>query len=321
MKRFARLCWIGIALALVTACDRATPPLLGSLEWDRISVLAEVSEPVTQWHVAEGDRVRAGTLLLELDQRRMQARVAQARAELARQQAILSERSNGARPEAIDAARGRLASARASMRDAQLALERIGGLRQRKLVSVADLDRATAARDQARANVRTAEANLRELTRGTRIEQIEQAAAAVDAAETQLQALRLSEARLQVRAPRDGVVDALPFQPGDQVRLGASLADLLVGDAPYARVFVPASQRAGIAPGQAMQVAIEGVQQPFAATVRQISSEPSFTPYFALTGDDASRMVYRAELQLSGERLDQLPAGLPVRAWIASDGG
>ena len=36
--------------------------------------------------------------------------------------------------------------------------------------------------------------------------------------------------------------------------------------------------------------------------VRSIASDASFTPYYALTGDDASRLVYRAEVLLEGSR-------------------
>jgi HlyD family secretion protein len=44
-----------------------------------------------------------------------------------------------------------------------------------------------------------------------------------------------------------------------------------------------------------------------------IRSEPGFTPYYALIGEDAARLSYLAEIQLSGKDATQLPAGLPVR--------
>jgi len=47
--------------------------------------------------------------------------------------------------------------------------------------------------------------------------------------------------------------------------------------------------------------------------VRSIARDPSFTPYYALTGDDASRLVFRAELLLTDPGAEQLPAGLPVQ--------
>ena len=72
--------------------------------------------------------------------------------------------------------------------------------------------------------------------------------------------------------------------------------------------------RPNIAIGDSLRVKVEGVDEPFEATVRSIASESSFTPYFALTGEDASRLVYRAELVLKGEAARRLPAGLPVQA-------
>jgi HlyD family secretion protein len=153
---------------------------------------------------------------------------------------------------------------------------------------------------------------LRELTQGTRPEQVEQAAAAVDAARASLETLMLTRERLTVRAPRAGRVDALPFHPGDQPPVGAELVSMLVGDAPYARVFVPAPRRAELGIGSRFEVRVEGVAAPFAASLRSIRSEPSFTPYYALAGDDATRLVYPAELLLDGGT--ELPAGLPVTA-------
>src|SRR4029077_1999843 len=127
---------------------------------------------------------------------------------------------------------------------------------------------------------------LRELTHGTRPEQIEQAAAAVDAAKATLNGLELTRARLTVGAPRAGRVDALPFRAGDQPSVGAEMVSMLVGDAPYARVFVPASQPADLKIGDRFEVRIQGVATPFTAKLRSIRSEPSFTPYYALAGDD-----------------------------------
>ena len=44
-----------------------------------------------------------------------------------------------------------------------------------------------------------------------------------------------------------------------------------------------------------------------------VRSEPVFTPYFALSGKDASRLSFLAEVQLEGEGVGELPAGLPLR--------
>ena len=309
-----RLLLSALLLAALTGCTDADKPLLGTLEWDRVSLPAEASEVLLRIAVAEGERVEAGQLLLELDPRRQDARIAQARAEVEQAAAHLAELSNGARSETIDAARADLARNRAELTDAERSFSRIAELYQRKQVAIAELDRARAARDQASAATRSAEAQLRELTNGTRPEQLEQAAAALEAARGNLAQLEVGREHLSLRAPRAGLVDALPFKVGDQPPAGAELVSLLVGEQPYARVFIPASIRAQVSVGDLMRVFVEGVEQPFQARVRSIRSEAAFTPYYALTGDDASRLMYRAELVLQGEAARQLPAGLPLRA-------
>ena len=315
MRAELRFLIVTASAALSAACSDTGPtPLVGALEWDRIAVTAELAEPVLAWHVAEGDRVDAGAALLDQDARRQDARIAEARGNLASSEAKLAELTHGARIETIDAARANLAAARAAQTDAEAEYTRVAEMRKRELVAASAVDQALATRNQRRAQTQAAEAQLRELTQGTRPEQVEQAAAAVDAARATLGTLELTRERLAVRAPRSGRIDALPFHPGDQPPVGAELVSLLVGDAPYARVFVPAPQRADLQPGARFEVRVEGVAAPFTATLRSIRSEPSFTPYYALAGDDASRLVYRAELVLEGTEAAELPAGLPVSA-------
>lgn len=313
-----RLFWLWVFSAALGGCADNSTALLGTLERDRVALTAEAAEPVLRWHVAEGDAVEAGALLLELDPARAQARLERATAQVAEAEALFTELSHGARRETIDAARAALGGAHAAASEAEREHARIAELRQRGLVAASAADQASANRARFEAERVATEARLRELTRGTRPEQIERAAAAVDAARASQRELALNLARLEVRAPGAGRVDALPFKPGEPPPTGATVASLLVGS-PYARVFVPAPQRAGLAPGQRMRVEVEGIATPFDAELRSIRSEPSFTPYYALAGDDAARLVYRAELVLHGEDLDALPAGLPVRAWPLSD--
>src|SRR5688572_26850383 len=313
MRREARVPLTALlACATLAGCEEpGSAPILGTLEWDRVAVTAELAEPVLHWAVAEGDRVEAGTAILALDARRQDARIAEAESDLAASEARLAELANGATIETIDAARANLAGARAAQADAETEYTRVAELRKRELVAQSGVDQALAARNQRRAETQAADAQLRELTRGTRPEQVEQATASVAAARAALDTLKLTRERLTVRAPRSGRIDALPFRAGDQPPVGAELVSMLVGEAPYARVFVPAPRRTEVKAGMRFEVRVEGIAAPFMATLRSIRSEPSFTPYYALAGDDASRLVYRAELLLENAAgVAELPAGL-----------
>ena len=313
----ARIAFV-IGLLALAACahDDRPPALLGTLEWDRIGVPAEVSEPITEIFVHEGDTVAADQLLLKLDAQRIQAQVDAAQADTQRLSAALDELRHGARAETIDAARGTLAHAQSTAANARIARDRAADLRRKGLNAQVDLDNAETALRQANADAATARANLDVLLHGTRPEDVAQGEAALAQAQASLEQLHVTLRRLEAHAPRAGRVDALPFKLGDRPPVGAAVASLLVGDAPYARVFVPEGLRADVQPGARFSVRVDGVAQPFSATLARIRSEASFTPYYALNGDDASRLTYRAELALDGEAARKLPAGIPCQATL-----
>ncbi|MCC7096529.1 MAG: HlyD family efflux transporter periplasmic adaptor subunit [Thermomonas sp.] len=303
---------LGFALALsLTACNQSSPQVLGTLEWDRISLPAPAAEKIVAIDVHEGQQVAAGTRLLQLELTRTQAQLDAARA-LARQgDAALAELRAGPRSEQIAQARAMLASAQAQAVDARAYYERLRPLGQRKLVAAAEVDRARAAAGNADGQVRAAQAALAELLHGTRSEDIAQGEAAAAAAQAEAAAQSATLGKLDITAPRAGRVDSLPYKLGDQAPIGAPLAILLVGDAPHARVYVPERMRADVKPGMAAQVFVDGRDGSFAGHVRMVRSEPVFTPYYALNGDDAARLSYIAEVVL--DHPGDLPAGLPVR--------
>lgn len=89
---------------------------------------------------------------------------------------------------------------------------------------------------------------------------------------------------------------------------------LLVGERPYARVYLPQPLRLQVKVGQPAQIQLEGGRTVLKGHVRAIRSEPSFTPYYALTGDDVERLSYLAEIEVDeASDMQTLPAGLPVQ--------
>jgi HlyD family secretion protein len=307
-----RTALLSLPALLFVACAPEPPQALGTLEFDRITVPAPVAERIVAIHVREGELVKAGTSLLTLDRTRVEAETQATAAEAQRRREALTELEAGARAEQVRQARASLAAAEADARDATAYYDRVRGLAERQLVAASDVDRARAAASSANAQVRRAEAVLDELLHGTRPEQVAQGEAALRGAQASEAAQRALLAKLEVVAPRDGRIDSLPYRLGDQAPVGSPLVVMLVGGAPYARVYVPEPIRAGVHVGDAARVYVEGSDTAHAGRVRMIRSEPVFTPYYALTGEDAARLSYLAEVSLEAEAAD-LPAGLPVR--------
>lgn len=306
--------WIACAAVLaLAACSKTPPQALGTLEFDRITMPAPVAERVVAIDVREGESVKTGQPLLKLDPSQTLANLAAAQAQAAQQQAVLLELQVGPRKEDIAKARADLAAAQAQARDARAYYQRLLPLQHDNYVAASDIDRARAAAGNADGQVAAAKAALDELLNGTRPEQIAQAQSALAAAKAQVEAQQVLLTKLNVVAPRDARIDSLPYKLGDQAPVGAPLAVLLAGNAPYARIYVQEPMRASVHVGDRMRIHIDGRDQAFEGTVRMIRSEPDFTPYYALIGDDAQRLSYLAEVTLGADAA-QLPAGLPIRA-------
>ncbi|MCF3467310.1 MULTISPECIES: HlyD family secretion protein [Stenotrophomonas] len=306
---------LGLAgIGLLAGCGQSTPTALGTLEWDRITVPAPAAEVIATVEVREGQRVKAGAVLMQLDPARGDAQFAAAQADTARAQAQLEELKLGPRQEQIAQAQAQLAALRAQSSEATAYYRRVQPLARQRLIAAAELDRARAAAGHAAASARAAEQAWLERVHGSRAQDIAQGQAAADAAQAQQVVQGVNLQKLQLRAPRDGVIDALPYRQGDQAPIGAPLAVMLVGERPYARVYLPQPLRLQVKVGQPAQIQLEGGGTVLKGHVRAIRSEPSFTPYYALTGDDVERLSYLAEIDVdAASDMQKLPAGLPVQ--------
>ena len=309
----AMILFTGVGLG---ACTKTPPQALGTLEYDRITLPAPVAERIVAIDVREGEQVKAGQALLQLDPAHTQSELAAVEAQARQQRELLAELEAGPRSEDISKARATLRAAQAQAREARAYYNRLLPLKGKDYVAAADLDRARAAAGNAEGQVAVAQAALDALLHGTRPEQLAQAQAAVAAMTAQASAQRVLLGKLSIVAPRAGRVDSIPYKLGDQAPIGAPVAILLAGDAPYARIYVPEQQRAGVHVGDAIRVFVAGRDTPYAGKVRMLRSEPGFTPYYALIGDDTARLSYLAEITL-GPQATNLPAGLPVRVEFA----
>ncbi len=115
-----------------------------------------------------------------------------------------------------------------------------------------------------------------------------------------------------MRAPRKGVVDALPYELGERPPKGAPVVVMLAGGQPYARIYIPETRRTRVGAGTAATVRIDGSDRDWKAEVRYVSSEAAFTPYYSLNARERGRLAYLAEIVLTEPDATTLPTGIPV---------
>lgn len=312
MKTF--LAFMGAAL--LCACTRHDDNTLpGTLERDRVELVADANEAIISLPFAEGAAVKAGDVIVVQDRALSASDLDAARAQVAEAEARSQELENGPRNTTIRAAVARRDAARAQRDSAVRERNRLLGLVARSLVSQQDADRQSAVADSAEASLREAEADLRELQEGTRAEQVAQARQAVDVARANLRSLETTSSRLEVRTPIAGTIDSLPFHVGEKPARGATVAVLLATTAPFARVHVPEPLRARVKIGTPASIHVDGIERSFKGQVRFIASDAEFTPYYSLTVADRSRLSFLAEVVFD-DTAEFLPSGVPVEATL-----
>jgi HlyD family secretion protein len=305
------------ALALLASCARDHQNTLpGTLERDRVELVADADEFIIALPFAEGAAVKVGDVVVVQDGAISRAELDAARAQLAQAEARVDELRNGPLSTTIRAAAARRDRARAERDDAVRERDRLLGLVARSLVSKSEADRQAALANAAEASLSEAESALRELQQGTRAELVTQARQAADSARASVKSLETTSNRREVRSPVSGIIDALPFHVGERPARGATVAVLLSSGAPFARVHVPENVRARVRAGTAARVHVDGVARDFPAKVRFVASEAEFTPYYSLTAADRSRLSFLAEVVIDDAAAAQIPSGVPVEVTL-----
>jgi len=313
---FTRYCFLFI-FPLLSACDNTkTGIALGTLERERIAHTATVSEVIIALPVSAGSQVTKGTVLVKLDDTIQKAQVAKAKAQMQQAKANLEKVHNGARTEEVAAASAQVAGAKAALVKSEANYQRAKTLIKKELASQATLDNALASRDENNAKLDSAQEKLLQLINGARIEDLQIADAILATAIAVLESEKKKLSDLTITAKRNGLLDNLPWNLGERVTQGSPVAIVLAGNAPFARVYVPEPYRVKVKVDDKLSVHIDGLTAPITGTVRWISAEPAFTPYYALNQAERANLMYLAEIQLP-DSASELPMGVPAQVSLA----
>jgi len=223
---------------------------------DNFEAHAPAASTVKRLLVKEGDRVRAGQLLLQLDDAEARARAAKALAQLKAAEANLQAVEIGGTREEVLTSKPELVKAQTERDAARRNLDAMRRLQERGAASPAEVEAA-------QARLQTAQAQLSALQQKggagryspaevARVQaQAEQAKAEYAAAEDLLHSSN-------VTAPRDGVVYSLPVRQGGFVNAGDLLTQVADLTTVQVRAFIDEPDIGRLATGQPVSVTWEG---------------------------------------------------------------
>jgi HlyD family secretion protein len=192
---------------------------------------APVATTVKRLLVKEGDHVRQGQLLLQLDDAGLRSQAARAQAQMKAAQADQSAVSNSGTREELLTLETQLIKARNARDTAQRNLDAYRRLQQQGAASAGEVKQTEDALQRAQADV-----TLLEQKKQDRYSQPEVAKVLAQGAEAQAayEAAEDALAKSSVRAPFDGIVYSLPVKQGAYMQTG----DLLLQEGDLTRMLV-----------------------------------------------------------------------------------
>jgi HlyD family secretion protein len=319
MRIFSTLLVSAVLAAACRGTEDSEIRLNGRLEAPTVDLAPKVAGRVAEVRVREGDRVKAGQLLVRLDLGETSVAVERDRSALSAAQAHLQDLEVGSRRAEIEVAQAEVEDRRAALELARRELERQGTLLRGKVGTQADFDRASTTADRAEAALRMSRERLELLRQGSRRWQTEQARREVGRAGAVLKQSETLAKEAEIRAPADGVVLHRVAEPGLLLAAGQPALTLAFADRLYVRTFIPETKLGRVRTGQPARVSVDAFPgRTFPARVTEISPDAEFTPKPVETREERVNLVYAAEVDLDAGWNAPLVPGQPAEVVVES---
>jgi HlyD family secretion protein len=313
----------------------------GRTEADHYLSATKVGGKVIKINRQEGDAVKEGDVLAQLDDAQIRAKVTQAAAAYGAVLAQYKAAQTGLEvlqkqvPLKIATAKASVTHAQAQLKAAQANeeqalkdLNRMQALLEKGSVNQHRVEQARLAYKTAKANRITAETAVNQaqkLLDETELgwDQIKAKTDEVNAVKAQtLQAqAALMEAMsvlndMRITAPIDGVITTQLAHEGEVLAPGSGLFDQINLDKIYLKGYVAEKNIGKIHLGQKAEIHFDSLERPYPATIRFISSQTEFTPKEVQTQDERVKLVYAVKFYLDDNPQHRITPGLPADAYV-----
>ena len=322
MNRATRRLAAAAALTLLVAGCRkgdggTTVRLNGRIEAPTVDLAPKIAGRVVEVKFREGDRVKAGDLLVLLDLGETSFSVERDREALGSAEARLEDLRAGSRSQEVASAEADVADKRAAVDLARKELSRQETLMARKVGIPRDLDRAKSELARAEAMQKASQERLALAREGSRRYQKDQALSDVKRAQTVVKQSETVAREAEIRAPADGVVLHRMAEPGLLLGAGQPALTMAFAGRLYVRAFIPETKLGRVRQGSPAQVSVDSFPgRLFAAHVTEISPDAEFTPKPVETREERVNLVYAAKIDLDAGWAEPLVPGQPAEVTI-----
>ena len=220
----------GILLLLSSGCgnnkEENTILASGTIESVNVTVSSKSSGQIKKFLVNEGDQVKAGDLLAEIDHDLLDIQLRQAVANVELANAQLKLLISGAREEDIKLSEDNLKQSKINLDQAKIDKERMLTLYDAGSVTKKQLEDAEAKYDITESQYNSSRENLKKIRRITRPEEIEQSRANLKRAISASDLLKQNIEDCKIYAPVNGIISKKYVEEGEIVNPNSSLLKL-----------------------------------------------------------------------------------------------
>jgi multidrug efflux pump subunit AcrA (membrane-fusion protein) len=234
------------------------------------AIVPKITAPVKRTYVQRGARVRAGQLLVELENQDLAGAATESRAALAQADATFETTTKATVPEELQKAELDAKAAEDAVAAQQALFDNRQKLFREGAIAQKDVNDAQVALSQARTQAETARKHLEDLKSFANDQALRAAAAQRDAARGHNESAQAQLSYSRITSPIDGVVTDLPFYPGETPAAGAPVVTVMDVSRVIARTHVSQSEASEISIGNDARV-IGGNGIPIPAKVTQLS--------------------------------------------------
>jgi HlyD family secretion protein len=246
---------------------------------DQAAITPKVSAPVAKFFVNRGDHVKAGQLLATLENRDLDAAVAESKGQLAQAEAAYRNVSAASIPEDLTKAEADVRADTEQFNAAERLLQSRQDLFKQGALARKQVEEAQVQYAQAKSQLDAAQEHLRIIRGVGRQSQTESAAAQVAAAKAHVQAAEAQLGYAQIHSPISGVVSERPLYAGEMAASGAPLITVVNVSEIVARANIPSEQASALKVGDAATITATqlGLALPAKVTVVSPATDPGAT--------------------------------------------
>lgn len=294
--------------------DSNTITASGTIESINVTVSTKTMGQVLRIIINEGDKVKKGDLLVEIDHALLDIQLRQAEASVEIANAQLKLLLRGARREDIKQSEELLKQTKINLEQSRIDKERMENLFRTNTITQKQYDDAVTRFDLALTQYNSARENLQKVKTIIRPEEIESARGNLKKSDASVDLLKQNIEDCKIYAPVDGIISKKYIEQGENVNPNSSILKISNLETVNLVIYINEVDIGKVKLGQNSDVNVDAFKDKvYNGKIIFISPDAEFTPKNIQTQDERTKLVFAVKIEIPNPQYELKP-GMPADA-------